>query len=263
MGSNSDDGGHNKYIMNFTIPSPSLSTPSTLHQAPTIISPSAVLSSLLNSSVTRMSRNLDVFTGIHNLNLGQLDALLLKLRGKHALRASEKIVTKYQGSAFATSLYILAFLTTIYRIFVRIRIQRWGWDDTWAMLGTLSTVGTFILLWPSISEGMLLKFTHDGVGNVTLYRRISAFIQCGSCLGCRSSLSGYCVVRQCTCPFSVCSITENTHNRLGVLDFRSHRPSSASFRHHTTSSSVESSSACCYLWAVDCCLGRCINVDGT
>jgi hypothetical protein len=56
--------------------------------------------------------------------------------------------------AFATSLYCLAFLTTLYRIFVRIRIQRWGWDDTCAMIAVLSALGLFMMLWVSVYEGI-------------------------------------------------------------------------------------------------------------
>jgi hypothetical protein len=58
-------------------------------------------------------------------------------------------------AAFATSLYSLAFLATVYRIFVRIRIQRWGWDDTCAMIAALSALGLFATLWVSVSEGTI------------------------------------------------------------------------------------------------------------
>ena len=64
-------------------------------------------------------------------------------------------------AVFATLLYCLAFLTTVYRIFVRIRIQRWGWDDTWAMIAVLSALGLFAMLWASVYEGMtVIYYSH-------------------------------------------------------------------------------------------------------
>jgi hypothetical protein len=64
-------------------------------------------------------------------------------------------------AAFATSLYCIAILTTVYRIFVRIRIQRWGWDDTCAMIAMLSALWLFALLWASVYEGtIIISYSH-------------------------------------------------------------------------------------------------------
>jgi fatty-acid desaturase len=42
----------------------------------------------------------------------------------------------------------------VYRTFVRIRIQRWGWDDTWAMIAALSALGLFAMMWVLCYEGI-------------------------------------------------------------------------------------------------------------
>jgi hypothetical protein len=66
------------------------------------------------------------------------------------------------GAVFATSLYCIAFSTTIYRIFVRIRIQRWGWDDTWAMVAALNALGFFASLWVPVSQGTrIVYYSHN------------------------------------------------------------------------------------------------------
>jgi hypothetical protein len=56
----------------------------------------------------------------------------------------------------ATLLYSLAFITAVYRTFVRIRIQRWGWDDSWAMIAALSALGLFVTLWIPLYGGTVM-----------------------------------------------------------------------------------------------------------
>jgi hypothetical protein len=106
----------------------------------------------------------------------------------------------HSEAAFATSLYCIAFLTTVYRITVRIRIQRWGWDDTYAVIATLSALGEFALMWASVYESMnIIYHSHEAQSWCLVtetYRSISAFIQSGGGLDWRNSLSGYSVVWQ-------------------------------------------------------------------
>ena len=54
----------------------------------------------------------------------------------------------------ATMIYALAFLTTLYRLFVRVKIGRWGWDDSWVVLAAVCAAGAFPALWVAVAESM-------------------------------------------------------------------------------------------------------------
>jgi hypothetical protein len=58
---------------------------------------------------------------------------------------------------FVMILFVLALATTLYRLFVRIRIQRWGWDDWWLVLATLNCLVSIIFFFLPASDTKLSR----------------------------------------------------------------------------------------------------------
>ena len=131
-----------------------------------------------------------------------------------------------------------------------------------AMIAALSALGSFAMLWMPDYEGIvavcaLPKSNRSGWWLTFVVEALHS-----------SPVAGiwtvdilYVVAVWCVNLFIFLTLT--TSSRLGVLDFRLQRQSSASFRPHATSSLVESSSVYCSPWAADCCSGRSISVERT